>query len=88
MSLHQSSTAPRIEDALHPMADVHPFVQLARRHVASGERCVVRQELLITRLKIAGGDATNAEKVLVTFYTSLALLRGDLAFYEGVQGRD
>lgn len=54
-------------------------LETARRHVAEGERHIVKQEMLITRLRMAGSSTDDAEALLDKFHDALRLHRGHYA---------
>ena len=49
----------------------------AERHIAEGEQHIVRQEELVTRLRVAGRETATAEALLAEFQRLLKLHRDD-----------
>lgn len=61
------------------MAGIEPELDLAKRHVREGERLVVRQRAIISRLIELGCPTTIADELLIEFETSLRQHRDHLA---------
>jgi hypothetical protein len=66
------------------------LLAVARRHVAEGKENVGRQEAIVARLAKSKHPAllANAQEILVTLRTSLALFQRDLERLENKAGRD
>lgn len=63
-------------------------LQMADRHIAEGERHVVQQEELITRLRAQGLPTGQAEEFLAEFQSTLNRHRAHRATMVADQGGD
>lgn len=65
----------RVAGGRPPMARAAILVlaELARRHVAQGERLIARQQEIITELEDGGQDASGAKQMLASFQGILQL---------------
>jgi hypothetical protein len=61
------------------MAGIEPKLELVKRHVREGERLVIRQRAIISRLMEMGCPTTIADELLIEFETSLRQHRDHLA---------
>ena len=52
-------------------------LRMADRHIAEAERHVLRQEELLSEMRMKGADTRLAEELLAEFHHSLRMYRGD-----------
>lgn len=52
-------------------------LQMADRHIAEAERHVLKQEELLSELRMKGADTDLAEQLLAEFHHSLRMYRED-----------
>src|SRR5262245_18066820 len=75
--------SPENDTSAHGSVDPAQFettLELARRHVAIGERLVSEQQALVDRLRANGETVSHeAERLLVNLKNTLALMHGHLA---------
>jgi hypothetical protein len=63
------------------------LLEMARRHVAEGERVVAEQEVKLEQLRKARLDISEAEDALASYRKTLAELHAHLAQLESIDQR-
>jgi hypothetical protein len=59
------------------MAYTQADLDIASRHIFEAERHIVRQEAIVTQLRVKGADTALAEDLLAEFQSTLRMHRDD-----------